>query len=480
MTDSRLEGVLAGPKLPTLPAVAVRVLQLAESPDASIAQIAEAIEYDQALVVRLLRTVNSSYYGLQRECRSVAHAMSFLGLRAVRSLVLGFSLAKSLDGGDDKDVDFAWRTYWRRAVRVAAAARVLARFMKGVDADEAQVAGLLAEIGMVALYRAYGDRYLQAMDTARRDHARLASEEHRAFELDHSEVGRLMADRWQFPPELAAAIGDHEKEPSKELAPLSHIVSIAALSERAIADGELKAKSFAEAAFLRHAQQTLGIALPNATKLLDSIAQRAFELAAMLELDVGPPHSNESLIERARDLRGPGAPDGTRGSTEVNDTDGYEERVGAAFERSGEGQGLAIAVIEPDGAGSGGLRGHREDVTMSRLQALLAESIGSVASVHRLSPTLIALVVETKATNDGEKGTLRVVERLRREVEARHLTLRDGTALTISAGVAFHGVRRFESPDSMLRAAMLALSAAQRSGKNRVGHFKPSFDPMAT
>ena len=117
---------------------------------------------------------------------------------------------------------------------------------------------------------------------------------------------------------------------------------------------------------------------------------------------------------------------------------------------------------------------------MARLEATITESSGSVATVHRLSPTLTALVIETTATKDGERGALKVIERLRQDVQARHLQHRDGTALTISAGVAIHGFRRFDSPDSLLRAAMLALSAAQRNGRNRVGHFKPSYDPTAT
>jgi len=480
MTNSRLDGVLSGPRLPTLPAVAVHVLQLAESPDATLAQIAEAIEFDQGLVVRLLRTVNSSYYGLQRECRGVNQAIGLLGLRAVRSLVLGFSLAKSLDGGGDNDVDFPWRAYWRRSVRVAAAARTIARFSKGVDADEAQVAGLLAEIGMVALFRAFGDRYLQTMDAARRDHASLIAEEKRTFDVQHAEVGRLMAERWQFPAELVAAIGAHEREPSVELSKLELVVALAGLAERAIGEGQASAKANAEVLFLRHAERLLGLSLGQASQVLESISQRGFELAAMLELDVGPEHDAEALVDRAQALREPDAGDGTSGPNDEIQASGFEERLATAFHHAGTTGGLGIAVIEPDGAGSVGLRQRREEVTMARLQATIGELAGKTASVHRLSPTLIVLVIESGSTREGERGTLKIVERIRRDVQARKLQQNDGALLTISVGIAIHGSRRFESPDSLLRAAMLALSAAQRSGCNRVGHFKPSYDPSVT
>lgn len=479
MTDSRMEGIVAGPRLPTLPAVAVQVLRLTESPDATIAQIAEAIEFDQALVVRLLRTVNSSYYGLQRECRGVAQAMSYLGMRAVRSLVLGFSLAKSLDGGGELDIDFPWRPYWRRAVRMAAAARLLATALRGPDPDEAQVVGLVSEIGMVALYRAYGDRYLQVLDAARKSHALLAPGEQRVFEMDHAAVGRLMAARWRFPQEIVDAIGDHERDPDPGQRPLARVASLAALAERAIGDSDLDARATAERTFLRCAEQMLSMPSTRAARLLESIAQRAFELAAILELDVGPAHDSDALVKKARTMRGQGD-EGTRGPMDGEESNGFEERIAAIFARPGAGGGAAIAVVEPDGAGTNGLRARRDDVAMSRLRALLSESVGTQATVHALSPTMIVVVVDMPPTTEGERNSMRLVERLRREVETRQVAASAGQPLTVSIGVAMHGRRRFESPDAILRAAMLALGAAQRSGRNRVGHFKPSYDPSAT
>jgi len=480
MSESCLEGVLSGPRLPTLPAVAVQVIRLSESPDASISQIAAAIEFDQALVVRLLRTVNSSYYGLQRECGSVAQAMSFLGLRAVRSLVLGFSMAKTLDGGGDTDIDFPWRPYWRRAVRTAAGARILSRFVKGVDADEAQVAGLVCDVGMVALYRAFSDRYLQILDAAQKDESRLVAEERRSLDVDHAEVGRRMAERWRFPDALIESIARHEQEPTAESPALARVTAWASMAQRAIGEVDPSTRARAEAAFFAAADRALSVARPQATKALESIAQRAFELAAILELDISTPHDHEKLVDRAEELRGPVTGDGTRGPVEAAEPDGFEGRLAAAFEHAAGVGGAAVAVIEPDGCGHAGHRPRRDDLAMSRLEATITERLGGLASLHRISPSLIALVFEISPTNDGEKGTLRVIERLRRDVENMRLPRGDGASMTISVGVALQGTRRFESPDALLRAAMLALAAAQRGGRNRVGHFKPSYDPMAS
>ncbi|MBX3354078.1 MAG: HDOD domain-containing protein [Phycisphaeraceae bacterium] len=478
MTDSRLEGVLAGPRLPSLPAVAIHVLRLSEQPNTTLDEIAAAVEFDQALVVKILRTVNSSYYGLQRECGSVAQAMSYLGLRAVRSLVLGFSLAKSLDGGAEGEIDFPWRNYWKRAVRSAAAARLIAVNLQGVDPDEAQVTGLLTEIGMVALYRAYGDRYLQVIDAARNSHRLLALAEQRAFEVDHAEVGRLMALRWNLPADMADAIGGHEQFPDSSRSALCRVAMLAGLAERAIGDVNPTARAEAEVAFLKQASVQLGLPMPRAEKLLESISQRAFELAAILELDIGPAHDPEALLTRARKLQGDGA-DRAAVASDAVEPNGFEERLATGFDSAGTERGVAIAVIEPDGAGSGALRTRPDEPLMARLQATVSDSIDTLASVHRLSPTMVALIFETTNSRDAERGILRAVERLRRDIEVRRLTLRDGALLTVSVGVAIHGSRRFESPDSLMRAAMLALGAAQRSGRNRVGHYKAAYDPSA-
>lgn len=474
--DARMEAVLSGPRVPTLPSVAIRVLELAESPEVNLAQIAEAIEFDQALTARLLRTINSSYYALARPCGSVPQAMSLMGLRAVRSLVLGFTLAKSIDGGGDRDIDFPWRRYWRRVVRCAAAARLIAARVTTVDADEAQVAGLLCEIGMVPLYRLHGDRYLQAMDTAGDDPARLIGEERRAFDLDHAAVGAALAERWGLPPELARAIALHEHDPSETMEPLSRVAASASLAERAIGAESSRSRAAAEASFLRACERLMNLPMTKAMPLLEALAQRAFELAAILEIDIGPAHDPAALVERARSLRDPGACDGTRGVHEADDRSTVDERLAAAFSRADGGGSVTVLVIEPDRVAHA-RRGRCDDITMSRLEATLAESVGCGGTIHRLSPTLLAAIVEGPGGGAGVSHARRLAERMRRDVVQRRLSTPGSSPLTVSIGVAVHGTQRFESPDSLMRAAMLALSSAQRAGRDCVGFFEPAQDP---
>src|SRR3954447_6536681 len=112
------------PKLPSLPAIAVQVLSLAQRPDADIAEIARVISKDPALSSKILRTVNSSFYGRSQHVSTISHALVILGLQSVKTLVLGFSLVSNLSKSKSKG--FKHLTYWRRSIFAATAARTIA------------------------------------------------------------------------------------------------------------------------------------------------------------------------------------------------------------------------------------------------------------------------------------------------------------------------------------------------------------------
>ena len=146
-----LERIRAIEELPSLPAVAVEVLRLTQSENASVAQIAQVIQRDPALTCKLLKTANSSLFGMPRTISSVQQAMMVLGLRTVKVLVLGFSLVEAMNG--EKSGQFDYVAYWRRSLTTAIAARLLAEKHNRDLADEAFVSGLLCDIGIMAAAR---------------------------------------------------------------------------------------------------------------------------------------------------------------------------------------------------------------------------------------------------------------------------------------------------------------------------------------
>ncbi|MEX0876710.1 MAG: HDOD domain-containing protein, partial [Phycisphaerales bacterium] len=113
MTQVSLQDILSCSSLPSLPAVAARLLELTSNPNVELSEISRLVQQDQALAARVLKTVNSSFYGLTSPCGSIERAMGYLGLNSVKSLVLGFSFVDVT--GEGKDGTFDLQEHWRRA-----------------------------------------------------------------------------------------------------------------------------------------------------------------------------------------------------------------------------------------------------------------------------------------------------------------------------------------------------------------------------
>ena len=124
MNEQLVQKIRNCPNLPSLPAIAVQVLELAQKSDADIAEIARIISKDPALSSKILRTVNSSFYGRSQNVSTISHALVILGLQSVKTLVLGFSLVSNLSKTRAKG--FKHVIYWKRSIFAATASRSLA------------------------------------------------------------------------------------------------------------------------------------------------------------------------------------------------------------------------------------------------------------------------------------------------------------------------------------------------------------------
>src|ERR1700744_2940238 len=149
MNEALLQKIRTCPNLPSLPTIAVQVLQLAQKSDVDIAEIARIISKDPALSSKILRTVNYSLYGRSQHVSTISHALVILGLQSVKTLVLGFSLVTNLTKGKTKG--FRHLSYWKRSIYGATAARTIAAKLGLVQQEEAFLAALLQDIGMLVL-----------------------------------------------------------------------------------------------------------------------------------------------------------------------------------------------------------------------------------------------------------------------------------------------------------------------------------------
>src|SRR5690349_24830686 len=124
MNEQLVERIRQCPNLPSLPTIAMQILELAQKPEVDIAEIARIICKDPALSGKILRTVNSSFYGRSQHVSTISHALVILGLQSVKTLVLGFSLVSNLTKSKSKG--FRHLTYWRHSIYSATAARTIA------------------------------------------------------------------------------------------------------------------------------------------------------------------------------------------------------------------------------------------------------------------------------------------------------------------------------------------------------------------
>jgi len=225
MTTVCLDTVLQAEILPSLPAVAVKVLAL--DPDLAAADLARVIAQDAPLSARILKAANSPLYAPASPVGNIKRAIILLGNRQVRTLSLAFSLVPL----QNARLDFT--RFWQHALATAVATRRLLKLMSPRQVEEGFTAGLLADIGAILLAGAQAERYAEVLKR-REAAASLDEAEQAVFGFDHTALGLAAARRWRFPEGLLAVI-EHHRDPrgfagSGEAALLVRAVHLAGLA----------------------------------------------------------------------------------------------------------------------------------------------------------------------------------------------------------------------------------------------------------
>jgi len=232
MTTLRREDVAAHLKqLPSLPNVVAELLSSFSAEDVDVDLIARQIARDQALTARVLRVANSSFYGLQHRVGTIQEAVTVLGFRAVRSMVLAVGMSGAFR--HDKCPEFDAKIYLRHGVGTALAARVLATQID-VNPDLAFTAGLLHDIGQLVLVAHFPEPYAQVLTYRRQHDCFLIQAERDVLGIDHTEVGAMLADAWHFPAILREAVADHHAPASAAGNSLANLIHVADLTAHAL------------------------------------------------------------------------------------------------------------------------------------------------------------------------------------------------------------------------------------------------------
>lgn len=216
-------------RLYTLPEVALDVLCLTQSPLVDLGALRQCLERDPALTAKILRLVNSSLFGRNREIASLQQALAVLGINPLKTLVLGLNLPSTLFLNLHGDL---LRKYWQKSLAKAALARELGKLTVPTQVDELFLAGLLSDVGTLLLVQELGEHYSQFLrvtqqSAQQREHWELA-----ALGFDHAQLGGAMLREWKLADVVCRLVtaGTVEKRqralPAAEL-PLARVLELA-------------------------------------------------------------------------------------------------------------------------------------------------------------------------------------------------------------------------------------------------------------
>jgi len=192
--------------IPPLPAIAGRVLRVTGSPHSSAADVARVLREDPVIAAKILRVVNSPFYRASRQISELDRAVTRLGTTAVRHLVLGICVRNTLPVDPTQRAEH--ETLWWHATAVAAGCELIAQRLRSRSAEEAFVAGLLHDVGHLAMLMLGPDGFRSVVMSGIAAPSPL-SHERAQFGIDHAEAGFRILARWQLPVKLCQAVRHH-------------------------------------------------------------------------------------------------------------------------------------------------------------------------------------------------------------------------------------------------------------------------------
>lgn len=475
--------------LPTLAPVAVEVIRLAEDDDASVGEVADVISNDPGLAARLLRLANTAAYSRGKEVTNLRTAAGLMGIHTLKMVTLGFTLV-----ADMSTDQFDSSLLWRRSLATSVLAREFAAGLNPELADDAFVAGLLANVGKLAL--AGESRYADWMNTAGPWVS--PSQELNLLGFTSDEVTARILEGWALPHSLSAAIR-HRSGPLGEgcQTQLSAVLRVADDAATLILvdddTGRASAMDSLTASAAAHLGMTVGeVELiisdlgPELNEIaatfqfeaitrrpVDEIVKSAQSQLARLGLDLASmlsqeQHRNESLIELNRQLESEASTDALTGLPNRRTFDAYLGNQVAGRSRNPRQTMLGLVIFDLDHFKSvnDGFGHSVGDEVLSECGRRLLEGSRRGELAARIGGEEFALVlpdIETAAELDG------AAERMRALIGGEPMMTGVGP-ITVTASVGGAIVRkvRSDTAQALFQAADKALYAAKEGGRDRV------------
>jgi diguanylate cyclase (GGDEF)-like protein len=495
MNDLLLEKILKCPRLPSLPAIALEVIELCRHDDINIKQIARTISNDPALSSKILRTVNSAFYGLSQPVGTISHALVILGLNSVKTLALGFTLVQAYKGVGGESFDVS--TLWRRVLYSAVGARSIAQKVKLPEVEEIFLAALLQDLGVMAMLQTLGPEYVKLLIEVDGDWDRLWVHERKNLDLDHPRVGEAMAKNWKLPPVLVAPIRYHE-QPESGPTQTENVVKAVALGSIVADIFVHKDPTPAAARYRTMAHRWFGFGDVDAKELLEVIGQGTQEIGKLFDIKTGSVRDPGEILEQANEVLLQLSLQSQQSATELEQqnrqlqhkavTDAltgaanrghFNEQLQLQFVHAQRQiQPLSLILMDADKFKSvNDTHGHLAgDKVLIKISETMRTHAPEGALVARYGGEEFVILMP----NTDRRLAAQTAERLRTTLAATDIPIDDNLTLRITAsmGVAcFDGVRFFKRPEQLVKASDQAVYAAKAGGRNCVRIFTPKVAP---
>ncbi len=489
MNQQLLDRVLRSPRLPSLPTIAIEVIELVQQKDVNIKQIAHTISHDPALSSKILKTVNSSFYGQAHAISTVSHALVILGLNSVKTLALGFSLMSNIkDAGENID----HVVFWKRSLYSASAARSLAMTLGMPQQEEIFLGALLQDLGSLAMSQTLAREYGPLLAASGKDHRKLLQLEIERLETTHAEIGAALAESWNLPPLLVAPIRCHETPDTapEELKPLVRCVALG----NYVADMFIEVNPGASLeAYYRLAQEWFELGKDRAEPLLSAIHKSTVEMRKLFDLPTGPLENADEILARANEALQNISLQATQQTSQLEQknkqlveqvfTDTLtgvanrrrlNEFLADQFAKAREGAGpLSVLFLDTDHFKKfNDTYGHQTgDRVLVEKASILKKAFSDKGLVARYGGEEFSVVLPSTDRVSAAK----LAEEIRKTIESATVESEDGQSLHITAsiGVATFEGSIYENPDQLIKAADQAVYAAKKAGRNCVRVFAP-------
>ncbi len=204
--------------IPTLPTIVFELNKYLQDPDTSIKTVCDTIEKDQAITLKILKLVNSAFYGFKNKISDLRNAIVLLGYNSVRNAIVSLSIINTFS----KRValmDFDISQFWKHSLAVAVTSKNIAQLSKKESPDNCFVGGLLHDTGKVILAQYFPELFEKVWITLQNEHLSFYEAEQKELPIDHTKIGAHLASKWQLPGGLVEAIRwHHEFKPESKSA----------------------------------------------------------------------------------------------------------------------------------------------------------------------------------------------------------------------------------------------------------------------